>query len=105
MAGPQLAPFHLQRSPLHSCKVDRIEKCPSTKSAACGLRNPYPVSVWCNSVTPCIRYCTWNIHEVLRIPIEKCVCFYVRGEIDALTTMRLPSGHIANVSIMPPVAI
>src|SRR5258705_5296573 len=54
MAGPQLAPFYLQRCPLHSCQVDRIEKCPSTKSAACGLRNPYPVSVWCNSVTPCI---------------------------------------------------
>src|SRR5258705_5091070 len=52
-----LAPFYLQRCPLHSCQVDRIEKCPSTKSAACGLRNPYPVSVWCNSVTPCI-YCT-----------------------------------------------
>src|SRR5258705_9813037 len=54
MAGPQLVPFYLQRCPLHSCQVDRIEKCPSTKSAACSLRNPYPVSVWCNSVAPCI---------------------------------------------------
>src|SRR5258705_4223322 len=53
MAGPQLAPFYLQRCPLHSCQVDRIEKCPSTKSAVCGLRNPYPLSVWRNSVTPC----------------------------------------------------
>src|SRR5258705_11486299 len=56
MAGPQLAPFYLHRCPLHSCQVDRIEKCPSTKSAACGLRNPYPVSVWCNLVTPCIYF-------------------------------------------------
>src|SRR5258705_12913411 len=54
MAGPQLAPFYLQRCPLHSCQVDSIEKCASKKSAACGLRNPYPVSMWCNSVTPCI---------------------------------------------------
>src|SRR5258705_9456625 len=60
MAGPQHAPFYLQRCPLHSCQVDRTEKCPSTKSAACGLRNPYPVSVWCNSVTPCIYYFSEN---------------------------------------------
>src|SRR5258705_11144176 len=55
MAGPQLALFYLQSCQLHSCQVDRIEKCPSTKSAACGLRNTYPVSVWCNSATPCIQ--------------------------------------------------
>src|SRR5258705_11435079 len=56
MPVPLFTTFYLQFCPLHFCQVVRIEKCPPTKFAACGLRNPYPVSVWCNSVTPCTIY-------------------------------------------------
>src|SRR5258705_6532465 len=97
MAGPQLAPFYLQRCPLHSCQVDRIEKCPSTKSAACGLRNPYPMSVWCNSVTPCI-------YQLKYYPALTCFgsfIFHLTVRLLRHTLTRATPGSTASKSIFP----